>query len=124
MAVLKMKLAGKTYAIDPDKLTLGEALVLKRDFGMTDFTAFNYFDPEQMVGLFVIAVKRAHPEMSDDEVRGKVEGLQNGPIFTEINKQIAEAVKKASDPQKAGAAKAAPASGTPAKTRKTRGVQS
>lgn len=121
MAILEMRLDGEAYKVDPDKLTLGEALVLKREYGMADFTAFNFFDPEQMVGLFAIAVKRAHPELSEQDVLVKVEGLENGPIFEKINKQVEEAQRKAKDPQPAGVSKAA---GSPAKTRKTPGTPS
>jgi hypothetical protein len=125
MSVLKMKLDGEKYEVDPDKLTLGEALIMKRQYGMQDFTEFNFFDPEQMVGLFVIAVKRAHPELSDQEILAKVEGIENGPIFNDINKQVEEARKKAADPQVAGASASVPAAGSRrATTRKKPGSRS
>jgi hypothetical protein len=130
MAVLRMKLDGERYEIDPDKLTLGEARLLKREYGMEDFSNFNFFDPDQMVGLFVVAVKRAHPDWSDEDVLAKVEGIENGPIFHEINKQIEAARKKAeaekADPPKAAVSASAPAAkaGKQATTRKKPGAQS
>lgn len=125
-----MKLDGEKFEVDPDKLTLGEARLLKREYGMEDFSNFNFFDPDQMVGLFVVAVKRAHPDWSDEDVLAKVEGVENGPIFEEINKQIEAARKKAeaekADPPKAAVSASAPVAkgGNQATTRKKRGAQS
>jgi hypothetical protein len=130
MALLRIKLDGDKYEVDPDKLTLGEARLLKRDYGMEDFSTFNFFDPDQMVGLFVVAVKRAHPDWSDEDVLAKVEGIENGPIFQDINKQVDAALKKAEaekkDPPGAAVSASAPAAkaGKPATTRKKPGVQS
>lgn len=120
MALLRMKLEDERYEIDPDKLTLGEAYRLKREYGMEDFTSFNFFDPEQMIGLFFIAVKRAHPDLSDEEIRAKVEAVESGPIFADLNRQVEKAIeaekKKANPPS----AVAGPGGGQ-ATTRGTRG---
>lgn len=130
MAVLRMKLDGEKYELDLDKITLGEAHILKREYGMEDFTTFNYFDPEQMIGVFVIAVRRVHPELSEEEVRAKVEALENGPIFADINKQVQDAVEKRKPtieklkkvvPPPAAGATPVPASGKRATRRKAPG---
>jgi hypothetical protein len=128
MPVLKMKLDGEKYEVDPDTITLSEARVLKCDYGMTDFKVFNYFDPDQMVGLFAIAIKRAHPEMPDEEIRSKVEGIETGPIFEELHEQLEAALRDAVDPPTAGAESSAPAkakgkSGSTARTRKKGGTR-
>jgi hypothetical protein len=123
MPILRMKLDDERYEVDLDEITLDEASVLKRDYGMEDFSTFNYFDPDQMIGLFAVVVKRANPEMSDEEIRTKVGGLKNGPIFKDINKQLEDARKKAAqDPPPAAPSRKS--AGSQAKTRKARGARS
>jgi hypothetical protein len=127
MATLKMTLDSEKYTVDLDKITLGEARLLKDQYGMEGFDELNFFDPDQLTGLFVVAVKRAHPELSDKEILAKVEGIESGPIFADINKQIEAAIKKVeaekADPLKAGASASAPArsNGSSATTRKKPG---
>lgn len=117
MAALRMKLDGQKYEIDLDSITLGEAETLERDYGMDDFTDFNFMSAKQMVGLFFIAVQRANPEMKADEVRAQIEGIKAGPILEDINKQIqkliADAEKKAENPPLAGANGKGSASASP-----------
>jgi hypothetical protein len=111
------------YEIDLDKLTLGEGRFLKREFGMRSYNELDLLDPDadMIVGVLAVAMKRGHPELDDDEVIAKVEGLSNGDYFTQLQKQIEAEVKKAeeaaADPQSAG--ESASAAGNGAKTRKT-----
>ncbi len=62
----KVKVGDEVYELD--KLTLGEARRLKRDFGLTDLEAFNGTDPDQMVGLLFLSYKRSHPQLADDAI--------------------------------------------------------
>lgn len=130
MALLRMKLDGEKYEVDLDKISLGEGRLLKREFGMDDFSDLNFFDPDQLVGLFVVAVMRAHPDMPYPDVLKKVEGIESGPIFDDINNQVAAAVEKAraeqADPPRAAGSASTPAAvrGSSARPRKTRGTPS
>lgn len=54
MAFFRMKVGDKLYELD--KLTLGDACIMKRDFSMLDLTEFNPADPEQVMGLFALAM--------------------------------------------------------------------
>jgi hypothetical protein len=73
MALLKIKLDGELFEVE--KLTLGEGRILKRDYGMSDLSEINLADPDQLVGMLSISMKRTHPELSEEEVLAKVEGL-------------------------------------------------
>ncbi len=103
MAGLKVTIEDETYEIDFDAVSLGEARVLKQRFSLTAISDFNIFDPDQLVGVLFVAVKRGHPELDDDEIMAKVEAIPNGPIFDALNKQVEEARKKAANPRKAAA---------------------
>lgn len=109
MALLKMQLDGEDYQVDLDKLTLGEARRLKLQAGMKDLSQFNFFDPEQMVTLFAIAVKRKHPDMDEADVLAKIEELDATEILQKFTEQIeADAAKEeAEDPTAAVTASAA-----------------
>jgi hypothetical protein len=103
MALLRMKVDEETFEVDLDKLTLGEARLLKHDYGMSDLREFSFWDPDQMAGLFVIAVKRAHPDMSEADVLAKVEGVDAGTVLEDLQKQVEAAVQAAEqDPTPAG----------------------
>jgi hypothetical protein len=121
---LKVKLDDETYEIDFDKVSLGEARLLKERFDLKDFANFNFFDPDQLVGVLFIAVKHAHPELDDDEILAKVEAIPNGPIFEALDKQVEEARKKAANPRKATAKGTPAVAGSSATTRKSAGSPS
>jgi hypothetical protein len=120
MAVLKMKLDGEKYMVDTDKLTLGEAEILEEEFGLEDLSELNIFRAKHLRGLFFTAVKRKHPELSDDDVLAKVRDGVTGDVFEDLNRQVQEAIKKAeaekADPPKAGVNASAPAANKPPRT--------
>jgi hypothetical protein len=122
---LKVKIEDETYEIDFDKVTLGEAVVLNERFGLPSIADFNIFDPKQIVGVLYLMVKRAHPELDEDEIMARVEAVPNGPIFDALTKQVEEARKKAADPRKAAAkGSRAAAARSGAATRKRTGAPS
>lgn len=97
MASLKIKLDDQTYEIDPDKLTLGEARILKRDYGMATLGQLNFGDPDQMVGILAIAVKRSNPALTDADVVAKVEGLDFVTVIESLTDEDEEA-EESKDP--------------------------
>jgi len=113
MALLKMKLDGEKYEVDLNKISLGEGRLLKREFGMKDFQDLDWWDPDVLTGVFAIAVMRTHPEMTFAEVLERVEGVESGPIFGELGKQIQAQIEKAraeqADPPRAAVSASAPA---------------
>jgi hypothetical protein len=56
MSLFKAKLGDKVYELD--RLTLGDGVVLKRQFNVTDLENFNPADPETLVGLLTLAVMK------------------------------------------------------------------
>lgn len=56
MSLFKAKLSGKVYELD--RLTLGDGVVLKQQFNVTDLENFNPADPETLVGLLTLAVMK------------------------------------------------------------------
>lgn len=57
MAVFfRVKVGERIYELE--RLTLGDGVTLKRDFGLTDLENFNPADPETVLGLMTIAIAR------------------------------------------------------------------
>jgi hypothetical protein len=98
MAFFKVKVEDTTYELD--KMTLGEARILKREFGLTDLSSFSGTDPDQLVGLLYLALKRENPAMTHDEALAEVEGLDIEGFETPAPDE--EAVDE--DPTQAGTA--------------------
>jgi len=99
MATLKMTLDGEQFEIDPssENLTLGESELMQQEYGMSDFLDLNFMNPRQMVGLFAIALKRARPELSDEDIRTKVKGIKVGEVLEMLNKQVEAAEAQAKE---------------------------
>jgi hypothetical protein len=95
MALLRIKLDDEQYEVDLDRLSLGEARILKHEYGMTDLSEFNFFDPDQMFGLFAIAIRRKRPEATDAEITAEVEGIDIVPVIDDLRQQIEDAADKA-----------------------------
>jgi hypothetical protein len=73
MAFFTAKVGEETYELD--KLTLGDARLLKKQFGLVDMTEFSGTDPDQLVGLMFLAYKKANPGLTDETVLSHVESL-------------------------------------------------
>jgi len=115
MAFFKVKVGEALYELE--KLTLGEARRLKREFGMESLEHFSPTDPDQLVGLLVLACKRRHPEWTDETVLRFVEGLDIEHIKPEAPEEA--------EPVPTPAATAAPEpAGVPVTTPPTSGVPS
>jgi hypothetical protein len=69
----KAKIAGKVYQLD--KLTLGEARLLKREFGLSDLAYFSNTDPDVIVGLLAICIKRDDESLTMDQATEQAEAL-------------------------------------------------
>lgn len=69
----RVKVGDRTFELD--KLTLGEARVLKKEFGLKDLQAFSGADPDQLVGLLYLALLRENPALAHAEALAEVEGL-------------------------------------------------
>lgn len=121
---LRVSVEDETYEINFDDVTLGEAEILKERFGLPSLHDFNIFDPNQLVGVLYVAVKRAHEDLDDDEILEKVRALPNGAIMAALTKQVEEARRKAANPRKAAAKDSRAASRSSATTRKRTGGRS
>jgi hypothetical protein len=131
MGVLKITIDKAKYEIDLNKITLGEGRFLKKNFGMSSYSELSEIDPDPdvLVGVLAVAIKREHPELDEDEILAKVEALPNGDYFEQALKALQDRVKKAEadakDPQSAGGKGSAPARRTSsAATQKTNTPQS
>lgn len=117
-----LKFDGKEYEleIDIDNLTLDESVLMQRHGGMESFMTFDFTSPEQLRGLVAIAVKRAEPDLTDTEAITRLGGLRLAPAIKEITKHLkaleGERKRAAADPSRAGTARPAAKSKTPAAT--------
>lgn len=57
------------------KLTLGEGRILKREFGLEQYEDFNETDPDQLVGLLYLCLKREKPDATHEELIAEVEAM-------------------------------------------------
>lgn len=129
--LIRFKVGKNKYEVDEDDLTSGEAFLLKRDYGLTDFGDLSYRDPEVMLGLIVVAIRRKHTDLSEEDARTKAEGIKTAPIFEDLKKQfekiIADAkAREAEDPPSPAenVSTAGETSGRAATRRKRAGAQS
>lgn len=129
--LIRFKLGKDKYEIDEDDLTLGEAFFLKREYDLNDFSNLSHDDPEVLLGLLAVALKRKDPELTDAEARTRAEGIKSAPIFEDLTKQyqkiIADAEARAAEDPPSPAVNASTAGATGGKSatpRNTRGARS
>lgn len=104
----KVTVDGETYELD--RLTLGEARVLKHEFDMHSLDLLDSTDPDHLIGLLYLAMRRKHPDRTREAIMASVEGI--------AFEDLAEAD---SDGDPTGADEATKKSGTSAKNRKGSG---
>lgn len=84
------------------KLTLGEGRILRTEFGVTDYMELNTTDPEQLVGLLYLCLRRERPAAPKEELIAEVEALDFEDwvvAFAEdLEKVAAEIVREQADP--------------------------
>lgn len=100
MAFFKCRVGDKTYELD--KLTLGDSRLLKREFGLVDLEEFNTTDPDQLVGLLVICLKRERPSADLGALIAEVEAMDIEE-FESVADEDAEGPTEDAKPVKAGA---------------------
>lgn len=129
--LIRFKLGKDKYEIDEDDLTIGESAFLKREYDLTKFEDIGHDDPEILLGLLAVALKRKDPELSGGDARTQAEGIKSAPIFEDITKQYQKIIedaeaRAAEDPPSpaVNASTAGATGGKPATTRKTRGARS
>lgn len=128
---LQFKLDGTLYLVDLDKMTSGEARILKHEYGMENVLDYELLDPDILAGLMLIAIRRTAPDLTDDEIRAKVDEVDIVPLLEQLSKQLQKAAAEAEaeaakDPQSAagnGSGPAAAKAGGRATTRKTSGAR-
>ncbi len=67
-----MKFGGKEYRL---KLTLADAVVLKRDYGQGDLGNLQMMDPEVLSFMLTRAIEREDPTLSAEQVAERVGGI-------------------------------------------------
>lgn len=71
MAYFKAKIGDTTYELA--KLTLGDSQTLKHRFGVSDLTEMSSTDPDVIVGLLTLAVRKADPTKTLDQALAEVQ---------------------------------------------------
>jgi hypothetical protein len=104
----KVKLDGQTYELD--RLTLGEARILKHEFDMQSLELLDPSDPDHLIGLLYLAMRRKRPHDPRETLMAQIEGVSF--------EDMAE-VESDGDPTEADEAKAS--GGSSGKTRKNSG---
>lgn len=92
----KVKVEDRLFELD--KLTLGEARVLKKHFGLVNLSSFDGTDPDQLVGLLYLALKRERPDATHEDLLGEIEGLDIEGFATAEDEQ-----EEIEDPNLSGA---------------------
>lgn len=73
MAFFRAKIGEKVYELD--KLTLGQARLMKRRFDLTDLEEFNIGDPDHMVGILTLCLQQERPAAELETLIAEVEAL-------------------------------------------------
>lgn len=81
---MRIKVDGTEYEV-PAQFTLGELRILGRDFGLRDVTALDPKDPQHLVGLIYVAMRRTRPDATIAEVDAilTVELVEDEPVTEE-----------------------------------------
>lgn len=105
------KVGDKRYQLE--KLTLGEARVLRKQFGLEQIEDFNPTDPEQLAGLLYLCMKRENPGLPDALIMAEIDGLdvmefeaadeEEVPTPAAAPKQGGSGGKRAKSPKMTGA---------------------
>lgn len=72
-AFFKARIGEHVYTLE--KLTLGDARILKRDFGLEDMDEFSPTDPDTLVGLLYLCLKAERPLADRTALIAEVEAL-------------------------------------------------
>lgn len=73
MSFFKVKVDDKVYSLE--RLTLGDARLLKERFGLADLEEFNPSDPDQLVGLLFLALRKERPTEPEANLLAEIEDL-------------------------------------------------
>jgi hypothetical protein len=112
---IKVAIDGRKYTYDFKTITLGEGQFLKANFGLESYNEVRLTDPDPdlLVGVLALAMKREHPELDDDEIIAKVRAVPASAYFDPVDEWIEAEVKRKqaeeADPQPAGGKDSAPA---------------
>jgi hypothetical protein len=111
----KVKIDGKQYTLDLDvtSFSLGELQFLEQKYGVGELMQFNPLEFRQMTACVAIAVKRANPELDDEQVLEKVRTVKYASLIAALDDESdKQRENAAADPPKADAHLAARANST------------
>lgn len=72
-AFFRAKVADKTYELP--RLTLGDAMVLRKHFALTDMSEFNPADPMHLAGCLFLCIRREHPKATHEVLMAELEAI-------------------------------------------------
>ncbi len=90
MAFFKAKIGDTVYELD--KLTLGDTRILKHKFGLSDLSEFSSTDPDVIVGLLSLSIRKANPALTIEQAAAQADEI-NFDDFTQVadEKEVAGA---------------------------------
>lgn len=89
MAFFKAKVGDTLYELE--KLTLGDSRTLKHKFGLADLTEFSSTDPDVIVGLLALAIRKADPSKTIDEAAAEADEIDFEDFVTMADAKEPEA---------------------------------
>lgn len=108
---LAFKVDGELYEVD--RITLDDALLIDRQFGVRDITEFDWTRPAYLAALVYLGVREKNRHLSHEQLLAKVGAVDLADLAESIMEAVAEkadppkAVEAAEKPKKKPAAKAA-----------------
>lgn len=73
MAFFKAKIGDTVYELD--KLTLGDGQILKHTFNIPDLSEVGAMDPDVLVGMLAICIRRADPSKTLDQATVEAQAI-------------------------------------------------
>jgi len=121
MAFFKAKIGDTVYELD--KLTLGDTRILKHKFGLSDLSEFSSTDPDVIVGLLSLSIRKANPALSIEQAAAQADEI-NFDDFTQVDdeKEVADAAPLAPVADASAATVSPEPSGSPETTLETPGT--
>lgn len=103
---LAFKLDGQTYEVAP--LTLDDAVLIDREFGVRDITEFEWTRPAYLAALVYLGFRDKNRHLTHSEIMDKVGKVDLADLANSILEAVEEKAAKEADPPKAATAARAP----------------
>ena len=93
---LAFKIDGELYEVK--SLTLNDAVLIDREFGVQDITQFEWTRPAYLAALVYLGFRERNRHMSHDQLMEKVGGIDLADLASSIAEAVTEKIEAEASP--------------------------